>query len=571
MTKGKEVELETKHEEKTKVQENERVNTQLKTEKRLGVPKKEETKWQEKDLLVPQVCIKSYSFVTPIELDSSVNIRKVGGLVRIPQFNCAYSCSEKPQELDAEVYVGGVEARTILIPSMELKSVRSLSELEIDASLEVMPAKKSIKVPQIQVKAMRILTSYEKFLDKPILVGTEEHSSIEERTVTKEDVEKAETKSKQELTGRGEGAEPGLEEDVLEEILPRGKGDWRITSLQRPLCLIVTGERADGLTMVEHLISTKFTYQGQYMFSKGLPWQERVLTEMADGQMEKTGIRYIPSRKIGKKEDPYSLITSEDLIVQISANEDDKAEIVRGLKEISKRGPKCVILYASNVKPFEDLDRRVLDVDIAIVSLPERSEKILKLVGKLLGVDLSAILEPEWKSIDELWAVAVRLYEEELKRLDKELPTEDVDYFPDRESRFHYLMKRIVYSHLKRRGYKDIRVEQPISLIDENEFVGYVIPDIVADGEYWEVETGYPSSDEKKLIIEYWSPYARLVWKLSKYKENPSKIRVVFPAIYAYLFYDEIRKIKAYFEKRGIDIKFYTIYLHGKGELRRFV
>ncbi|RLI76624.1 hypothetical protein DRP04_12470 [Archaeoglobales archaeon] len=412
----------------------------------------------------------------------------------------------------------------------------------------------------------------EKFLDEPTLVGTESYKPAEKRTVAKDDVRETktvETKSEQELTEKGGESEPEVAEDVLDEILPTRKGEWRCPSLQRPLCLIVTGEHTDGLRMVEYLISTKYTYQGQYKFSKGLPWQEEVLAEIAERQRKKTGVKHIPARKIGKKDDPHSVITSEDLIVLISANEDNKAEIVRGLKEISKRGPKCVILYASNVKPFEDLDRKVLEVDVAMVSLPERSDKIRNSLGKLLGVDLSAILEPEWKSIDELWAIAVRLYEEELKRLDKELPAEDVDYFPERESKLHYLMKRIVYSYLKRVGYKDVMVEQQIPL-DENGFIGYVIPDIIADGEYWEVETGYPSSDEKELIMEYWSPYARLVWKLSKYKDNPSKIRVVFPAIYAYLFYDEIRKIKVYFEKRGIDIKFYTIHLCGNGELRRF-
>ncbi|MBE8540478.1 hypothetical protein [Geoglobus acetivorans] len=517
-------------------------------------------------LLIPQVLYKSPISETPVELKSSVEVGK--DLLKIPQLNCKHHFYERHHDLDTKTFIAP-RAGIILVPNMKTGNVTELTCYELNASLERVSYKKSIKIPQIYIKIARTPILYEKFLDKPPIVGNEGHKFIKGQAVTEDGVKKIENRFKQELTEKDEETRLGLCEDILEEILPTRKGDWRIISLQRPFCLIVAGEHADGLEMVEYLVSTKYTYQGQYKFAKGLPWQRDVLVEVAEWMKRKTGVRHIPARKISKKEDPYSSIISEDLIVLVSANENDKVEIVRGLREISKRGSKCIILYVSNIKPFEDLDRRVLDVDIAIVSLPERSEKIRKLVGKLLGVDLLAIGEPEWESIDELWAVAVRLYEEELKRLDKELP-EDVEYFPDRESRFHYLMKRITYSYLKKKGYKDIRVEQQIPLIDENGFVGYVIPDIVADEEYWEVETGYPSSDEKELIIEHWSPHARLVWKLSKYKDNPSKIRVVFPAIYAYLFYDEIRKIKAYFEKRGYDIKFYTIYLRGKGELRRF-
>lgn len=171
----------------------------------------------------------------------------------------------------------------------------------------------------------------------------------------------------------------------------------------------------------------------------------------------------------------------------------------------------------------------------------------------------------------------IKLPQSKPKRIKTEFsaraPTKGVDYFPDMESKFHYLMKKIVYHCLKRWGYKIVEVEKLQLLTDDKgRFIGYIRPDIIADGEYWEVETGYPTIDEIKqqLLKEPWDPYSRLIWKLSKYKEKPSKICVVFPSIYAHLFRDEIVKVSKYFKERDITINFYTIYLHGKGELKRF-
>jgi len=363
-------------------------------------------------------------------------------------------------------------------------------------------------------------------------------------------------------------------EDVLDELLPTLKGKGREFSLQRPLCLIAVGKSEDGLRMIEHLMATKYTYYGEYGFFMGLPWQKELISsKIAEGMMKKTGVKHIPSTRMEqiKEERPYSLITSERLIVRIpSVNEENIMEIIRGLKEISKRGPKCVILYTPDVRPLEDLDKKVLDVDVTIVALPEYNERLPRLIERLLGINLPPTIYEE--SLDDLWSFAVRLYEEEMKRLDNELSTKGVDFFPERESPFHYLMKRIVYWHLKNRNnYARIEAEKLEPLINEaNQFVGYVVPDVVADDEYWEVETGYPSEEEKALIMEPWNPRARLIWKLSKYRGSPSKIRVVFPAIYAHLFRHDIMSVKKYFKEREIDIKFYTIYLHQRGELKRF-
>jgi len=370
--------------------------------------------------------------------------------------------------------------------------------------------------------------------------------------------------------------EPEFEvEDILGEILPILKGKGIEFSFQRPLCLIVIGKSSDGLGMVEHLMSTKYTYHGEYRFFMGLPWQkDLMLSRIAEGKLKETGVKYIPaSTSIMEraKEDPYALITSERLIVHIpSVNGENIMKIIRGLKEISKRGPKCVILYAREVGSLEDLDKEVPDIDVVIAALPEYNEKLPKLIGEILGVELPPTIHET--RIDNLWISAVRLYEEEVKRLDDELPTREVDFFPERESSFHYLMKRIVYWYLKEGNYAYVKAEELKPLIDEEgRFIGYIIPDIKADDEYWEVETGYPSEEERKLIKEPWNPQARLIWKLSKYEGSPKKIRVVLPAIYAHLFRQEIRKVKKYFRERGKDIKFYTIYLSQRGKIKRFL
>uniref|UniRef100_A0A7J3M2I1 Uncharacterized protein n=1 Tax=Archaeoglobus fulgidus TaxID=2234 RepID=A0A7J3M2I1_ARCFL len=349
-------------------------------------------------------------------------------------------------------------------------------------------------------------------------------------------------------------------EDVLDKLVPAFKDAIsKILNYHRPLCLICIGEKPDGLKMVEDLMSTKYTYHGEYRFSKKLPWIESEI----EGK-----------RSFERIEKPYDLIISEELIVQINANENNKQEIIRGLREISKRGAKCVILYVKRkeVKAFEGIDK-VPGVDFVFIELPEYNKENVERIGKLLGIDLDPnFIFASYGTIDDVWSHSVRLYEEMMDELDRELPTRDVDFFPERESSFHYLMKRIVYWFLRRKGYTNVKVEKPEALIDkEGKFVGYVIPDIIADGEYWEIETGYPASDEKMLIKEYWNPYSRLVGKISKYKGSPHKIRIVFPSIYANLFREEIKEVKKYFEERGIDLKIYAVHLSGKGELRLFM
>jgi len=285
---------------------------------------------------------------------------------------------------------------------------------------------------------------------------------------------------------------------------------------------------------------------------------------------KRQGVKHTPSTRVVEGEEkPYQLITSEKLIVRIFPVESDLMDIVRGLREISRRGPKCVIMYTSNADPFENLDKRVVGVDVKIVALPEFSEKLPKLIGKLLGVDLP----PEicGGSLDELWGSAVRLYEEEMHSLNDKLPTKGVKYLPEEESEFHYLMKRIVYHYLKENGYTNIETEASIER-EKGDQVKPIRVDIVADGEYWEVETGYPSREEMDLLRELWKPQARLTGKLLKYGRGDN-VHVVLPAIYAHLFKHEMKFVRKYLEGEDINVKFHIIHLSrdGKVGLKRFL
>ena len=139
-------------------------------------------------------------------------------------------------------------------------------------------------------------------------------------------------------------------------------------------------------------------------------------------------------------------------------------------------------------------------------------------------------------------------------------------------------MKKIVYHHLKNKNeYKDkeIKVEEPI-ILDEEGKPKEIIPDIIVNKageliECWEVETGYPSKDEEAWIKEPFSTYARFVWKLKKYGEGEhKKVNVVIPSIYAYLFIDDIRKVKEYFKGKFDELKFYTLHWYKTAGIRFF-
>lgn len=361
---------------------------------------------------------------------------------------------------------------------------------------------------------------------------------------------------------------PPTEENVLDELFQPVKGGsflgWKT---HRPLCIILAGDDPkNGMKMVEDLMSTKYTFHGFYEFSQNLPWQkavESVKVKVGFGAAE-----LVKKMEKGIEKGIYEKIVSRDLIISDVVSAEKKDDVVKGLRDISHRGAKCVILYAKDVRGFEDLDLEVTGVDFKIVGLPKLNGKIRRLVGTLVGVDLEKIPAI---SVDQLWHEAVRLYEEEAGELDKKLP--HVPCFPERESMTHYLMKRLVYNSLKNKEEykaKNIRVEDPLWFLDEEGKIKKIIPDIVVDDECWEVETGYPFKDEP--IMDPGDPFARLVSKLEKYREEYLKIRVVVPSIYAHMFREKIKQAKRYFrEVHDRQVKFYTLQWYEKAGIKFFM
>lgn len=188
-------------------------------------------------------------------------------------------------------------------------------------------------------------------------------------------------------------------------------------------------------------------------------------------------------------------------------------------------------------------------------------------MGMLIGVDLEHIPA---SSVDELWHRAIGLYEEEANELNLKLP--HVPFFRERETTTHYLMKRLVYNSLKNseeyKG-KNIVVEEPLLVLNGKGGIEKVIPDIIVEGEYWEIETGYPSKDEP--IMDPYDPFARLVSKLGKY-QGSLKIRVVVPSIYAQMFREKIKQVKRYFkEVHDIEVKFYTLQWYEEAGIKFFI
>lgn len=345
--------------------------------------------------------------------------------------------------------------------------------------------------------------------------------------------------------GEGEGKEP---EDIIDKLFTplhgRGSFDWDIN---RPVCIILEGDKDEGRRIIEDIVSTRYTFQGVYKFSKSLPWGES-----GGERSELSDIKSKENSSIDKK------IKEEDiLIVSDKIDIEDKDKIVNSLREISHRGKKCVILYVKdNGKELKEEIKKITNVDVVAIKLPKY--EFLDVVGKLVGVDPDISLTESTPdiTIDSSWSKIVRLYEEKMEDLRCKLPY--VAYYQERETETHYLMKRVVYNWLKNENpNKEIKVEEPIILDDQNK-LKEIKPDVIMEDVSWEVETGYPSEEERELIRDSSDPFSRLTWKLGKYGETYKNVNVVFPSIYVHLFRKEIKEIKKYFNGK-IKLKFYTI------------
>jgi hypothetical protein len=399
----------------------------------------------------------------------------------------------------------------------------------------------------------------------PRLPAISSSSQREEKVssmVERKEEEKQETVVEAKLTAeqKAEGAigvsEEGAEE-LLDELFPsiRGEGICRWNH-RRPICFVVTGESFDSREMLEDIVSTKYTFHGEEAFARNLPWQ--VKSKEVEVALKRAEV--IKEREsICEKLTIYEKITSKDLIVSEKVTDKDKEGIVKGLRDIANRGPKCVILYTDNLEPFQHLDKEVgPSIEVRFLRLPSYSDKTLRLIGELIGVEPKA----SSPSIKVAWADSVRHCEKVMKALNDKLKykASEVVYDPESETELHYLMKKVVY-HILKQKYKNmkIEVEKEVCVTDESGQKRQIRPDIKVGNEFWEIETGYPTKEEKDTLAEPDKPHARLINKLKKYRETLGKVKVnvVVQSIYAALFKDELKKVKDYEE---LEINFYTLH-----------
>lgn len=480
-------------------------------------------------------------------------------------------------ELDYKIPQIEKNKKLITIPMVKVNFPPKLFFLQMDFDAEIR------KSPELKLAIIRAPIYHKAIftLPKPLLTSLDLtiNNELKRRLEAKEKVEiklpvkKVETEiPATKEVGHSDlssvaSSETKEEENILDELIQPIKGgsflDWKI---HRPLCIILTGNNAlIGMKMIEDIMSTKYTYHGFYEFLRlNLPWQSDIKKPIisavkSDGEKEKT---------------TYEKIISQELIISDAVTAEKKEDVIRGLRNISHRGAKCVIIYVKVVEEFEKLPDEVAAVDFKFISLPDKlDDRIVKLMGKVIGVELQ---NTPATSIDELWHRAIRLYEEEAGELDKKLPYANVPYFPERESTTHYLMKRLVYNWLNKKDeYKNkIKVEKPLQISDDEKIM---IPDITVENgkerkECWEVETGYPFKDEQ--IIDRDNPFARLVSKIQKYREqcNFLKIHIVVPSIYAHMFKEKIMQTKKYFKQMyNMDVKFYTIQWYQETGIKFFL
>jgi hypothetical protein len=130
---------------------------------------------------------------------------------------------------------------------------------------------------------------------------------------------------------------------------------------------VVTGESFDSREMLEDIISTKYTFHGEYTFSRNLSWQVETTSQQRVRKAEEI---------IEEKPSIYEKIVSKDLIVSEKVTENDKGDIIKGLRDIANRGPKCVILYTDKLEPLHYLDKEVgACIEVKFIRLPTYSDK----------------------------------------------------------------------------------------------------------------------------------------------------------------------------------------------------
>lgn len=150
-----------------------------------------------------------------------------------------------------------------------------------------------------------------------------------------------------------------VEKDIIGELIQFEDGSFSDLEVHRPLCIVVTGDDpCNGMKMIEDLMSTKYTFHGFYRFSRlTLPWQKDVAVEVRTSELAKNMEKGI-----------YEKIVSSELIISDIVTAKEKEDVVRGLRDISNRGPKCVILYTRGIKDFKSLKLKVTGVDFKAIN-----------------------------------------------------------------------------------------------------------------------------------------------------------------------------------------------------------
>jgi hypothetical protein len=236
---------------------------------------------------------------------------------------------------------------------------------------------------------------------------------VERKERQQEAVVKAELTTEQ-RTEEVSGVGGGGTEELLDKLFPpiRGEGICKWDH-KRPICFVVTGESFDGKEMLEDIISTKYTFHGEYTFSRNLPWQVKTTSQQRVRNAEE-----VIEERMREKPSIYEKIVSKDLIVSEKVTENDKGDIIKGLRDIANRGPKCVILYTDKLEPLQYLDKEVgACIEVKFIRLPTYSDKTLHLIGELIGV------EPKTSSpsIKVAWVDSLRYCEKVMEKLDQKL------------------------------------------------------------------------------------------------------------------------------------------------------
>ncbi len=457
-----------------------------------------------------------------------------------------------------ELKRGSEKSLVQVVPKVKLPSPVEVAHREKYKALIVLPREKTeiergrSEVTITEIPQIPLSTIYETgLLEKRKSMLKEREMGIKAKTIVGESI--------------SGGKEP---ENIVEKLFPHLSGtgilDWDI---YRPIIVFI--KEKDGRKMLEDLISKKYCFQGFYRFAKELPWGGAELKEVyvRSGRGATVLLHKI-------KQITSSSVKSDALIVSgaLAENKKEAEDIINSIKEISEKGNKCIILHVKEgLEEIENRVRKIHNVDVCIIGLPERNEETKALMAEMMGISPDSIVG---KTVDDYWYDAIKVLERKEKECD-ELPERigdvKIKFYPERETTRHYVMKKLVCHWIKREfSNKKIEVEEPIRVTEEGK-IEKVIPDITchwSEGsemkkEYWEVETGYPSEAEKGVIIDWFDPRARLVWKLRKYLEfgcveERSRVNVVLPSVYVYLFKKALRKVKRQF-KGEIDLKFYTI------------